>query len=165
MHGLIAGGVVDDDGKNRVTLMEGFGFLQKLPLFAELSLAELKTIYHLCRVVDVGFGEKLAAAGQPAPALWVLLDGVVDVRTPRGQEIARLKAGDHVGEMGLFDAAPSGVDVIAAAPVRALRIDKHGFAEAMAADDGFAVCVYRVLFTSLRDRLRATTDRLAAGAI
>lgn len=173
VNGVISGGHVDEadpdnaggGGANRVTLMEGFGFLQKLPLFKELSLAELKAIYHLCNVVSVGFGQKLVEQGAPAPALWVLLDGVVDVRGANGKQIARLQAGDHVGEMGLFDAAPSGVDVIAAAPVRALRLDKHGFTEAMAADDGFAVRVYRVLFSTLRDRLRATTDRLAAGAI
>ena len=67
--------------------------------------------------------------------------------------------------MGLFDDAAAGVDVIAAAPLRALRLDKRGFTAAMAADDGFAVRIYRVLFSTLRDRLRATTDRLAAGAI
>ncbi len=173
LSGSIGGGTVDEadsnnagrDGANRVTLMEGFGFLQKLPLFKELSLAELKAIYHLCTVANVGFGQKLVAQGAPAPALWVILDGVVDVRSASGKQIARLQAGDHVGEMGLFDASPSGVDVIAAAPVRALRLDKDGFTEAMAADDGFAVRVYRVLFSTLRDRLRATTDRLAAGAI
>lgn len=165
VNGSISGGAVDDDGANRVTLMEGFGFLQKLPLFKELSLAELKAIYHLCTVANVGFGQKLVAQGAPAPALWVILDGVVDVRSASGKQIARLQAGDHVGEMGLFDASPSGVDVIAAAPVRALRLDKDGFTEAMAADDGFAVRVYKVLFSTLRDRLRATTDRLAAGAI
>lgn len=165
LSGAPIGGSANADDGARVTLMEGFGFLQKLPLFQELSLAELKAIYHLCTVKSVGFGQKLVEQGAPAPALWVILDGVVDVRGANGKQIARLQAGDHVGEMGLFDAAPSGVDVVAAAPVRALRLDKDGFTEAMAADDGFAVRVYKVLFQTLRDRLRATTDRLAAGAI
>lgn len=161
----IGGGTLDADGKNRVTLMEGFDFLKRLPLFAELSLGELKAIYHLCDVVTVGFGDKLVSAGAASPALWVILDGTVDVRSSHGREVARLAPGDHVGEMGLFDDAPAGVDVVAAAPVRALRLDKRGFAEAMAADDAFAVRVYRVLFSTLRDRLRATTNRLTAGGI
>lgn len=161
----IGGGVVDADGKNRVTLMEGFDFLKRLPLFADLSLAELKAVYHLCHVVMVPFGDLLVEHGAPSPALWVILEGVVDVRASSGREIARLGPGNHVGEMGLFDDAAAGVDVIAAAPIRALRLDKQGFTAAMAADDGFAVRIYRVLFSTLRDRLRATTDRLAAGAI
>lgn len=161
----IGGGAVDDDGKNRVTLMEGFSFLQRLPLFRELHLAELKSIYHLCSVVALPFGERLVAHGAPAAALWVVLEGNVDVRGTSGKEVARLGPGDHIGEMGLFDDAPAGVDVVAATPVRALRLNKHGFREAMAADDGLAVRIYQVLFATLRDRLKKTTDRLTAGGV
>ena len=161
----IGGGSVDDDGKNRVTLMEGFDFFGRLPLFAELSLTELKAIYHLCEVVNVSFGVKLVTAGVASSALWVILEGNVDVRGTSGRDVARLQPGDHVGEMGLFDDSPSGVDVIAAASVRALRLDKRGFRDLMAGNDAFAVRVWRVLFLTLRDRLRATTDRLAAGGI
>ncbi len=160
----ISGGVVDDDGKNRVTMMEGFDSFGRLPLFSELSLAELKTIYHLCDVVSLPFGDKLVEAGAPAAALWVILEGAVDVRSTSGRDIARLAVGAHVGEMGLFDESPAGVDVVAAAPVRALRLDKRGFRDVMASNDAFAVRVWRVLFMTLRDRLRATTDRLAAGS-
>jgi hypothetical protein len=161
----IGGGTVDDDGSNRVTLMEGFDFFGRLPLFSELSLVELKSIYHLCEVVNVPFGGKLVEAGSASPALWVILDGSVDVRGRSGREVARLSPGAHVGEMGLFDDAPAGVDVVAAEAVRALRLDKRGFRDLMGANDAFAVRVWRVLFLTLRDRLRATTDRLAAGGI
>lgn len=161
----MGGGTIDDDGRNRVTLMEGFDFFGRLPLFSELSLAELKAIYHLCDVVRVPFGDKLVEAGQASSALWVILDGSVDVRGTSGRDVARLETGAHVGEMGLFDDAPAGVDVIAATAVRALRLDKRGFRDLMAGNDAFAVRVWRVLFLTLRDRLRATTDRLAAGGI
>jgi CRP-like cAMP-binding protein len=68
--------------------------------------------------------------------------------------------GAHVGEMGLFDDVPAGVDVVVAAPGRALRLDKRGFREVMNTNDAFAVRVHRVLFRTLRDRLRSTTDLL-----
>ena len=62
--------------------------------------------------------------------------------------------------MSLFDDAPAGVDVAVAAPGRALRLDKLGFREVLAANDALAVRIHRVLFRTLRDRLRSTTDQL-----
>ncbi len=156
----IGGGVVNDAHSPSVTMMEGFEALRRVPLFGELSLAELKTVYHLCQVTDVAFGQKLVEAGHASPALWIVLNAVVDVRGAGGRDVARLNAGDHLGEMGLFDDAPSGVDVVVAAPGRVLRLDKIGFRDAMAANDAFAVRVHKVLFLTMRDRLRETTDRL-----
>jgi tetratricopeptide (TPR) repeat protein len=162
----VGGGELDDEGKNRVTMMEGFDFLHRLPLFAELSLPELKGLYHLCDVVPFSFGDKLVDAKGPAPALFILLEGVVDVRGGKhGAAIARLGAGSHVGEMSLFDDAPAGVDVVAAAPGRALRLNRQGFAEVLRTSDSLGVRVYRVLFRTVAERLRETTRRLEAAGV
>jgi CRP-like cAMP-binding protein len=92
--------------------------------------------------------------------MWIVLDGALVVSSRGGAEVARLGAGAHVGEMGLFDDAPANVDVVVAVTGRALRLDRRGFRDAMATNDSFAVRVYRALFVALRDRLRATTDRV-----
>jgi tetratricopeptide (TPR) repeat protein len=159
----VGGGFVDD-AQQRVTMMSGFEQLAKLPLFSELALTELKAIYHLCELVELPFGAAIIEAGASSPALWVLLSGVLDVRghshDGAAAEIARLMPGAHVGEMGLFDDVPAGVDVVVSAPGRALRLDKRGFREVMNTNDAFAVRVHRVLFRTLRDRLRKTTDLL-----
>ena len=155
----IGGGHSDNASHQRVTMMDGFDQLAKLPLFAEVSLTDLKALYHLCEIVELPFGATIIHAGTSSPALWVLLSGVLDVRGGQ-REIARLQAGAHVGEMSLFDDAPAGVDVAVAAPGRALRLDKLGFREVLAANDALAVRIHRVLFRTLRDRLRSTTDQL-----
>ena len=160
----IGGGAVTD-ARERITMMEGFEALSSMNLFAELTLTELKAIYHLCTVVDAPFGARLVQAGHPSEALWVLLGATVDVRGQGGRDVARLEPGAHVGEMGLFDDQAAGVDVIVAAPGRILRLDKKGFRDAMAADDTLAIRIYRVLFTTLRDRLRHTTDQLLDGGV
>lgn len=155
----IGGGHVEGAPQQRVTMMDGFEQLAQLPLFADVALHDLKTLYHLCELVDLPFGAKMIGAGTSSPALWVLLSGTVDVRGGQ-REIARLQAGAHVGEMGLFDDAPSAVDVVVAAPGRALRLDKRGFREALATNDALAVRIHRALFRTLRDRLRQTTEQL-----
>jgi hypothetical protein len=148
---------------HRVTMMEGFEFLRQLPLFVDVSLTDLKSIYHLCDVVDVPAGARLIEAGQPSPALWVLLTAVVAVRGAGGRDVARLAAGAPVGDMGLFDDAAAGVDVVVVQPGRTLRLQKAGFSNLMAANDALALRIHRVLFRTMRDRLRSTTDRYLAG--
>jgi tetratricopeptide (TPR) repeat protein len=152
-------------GEAQVTLMEGFGALKALPLFGELTLPELKSVYHLCQLVTLAADELLIEAGTPALALWIVLDGELAVTSRGGQEIARLAAGAHVGEMGLFDDAPANVDVAVVVPGRALRLDRRGFRDALAASDAFAVRVYRALFVALRDRLRATTEKMMTSSM
>jgi tetratricopeptide (TPR) repeat protein len=144
-----------------VTMMEGFDALKALPLFAPLSLPELKAVHHLCTVVTLSTQELLIEAGAPSPALWIVLEGGLVVSASSGAEVAQVGRGGHVGEMGLFDDAPASVDVVVAAAGRALRLDRRGFRDMIAANDALAARVYRVLFTTMRDRLRATTDRIA----
>jgi tetratricopeptide (TPR) repeat protein len=144
-----------------VTLMEGFDALKALPLLSALSLPELKAVHHLCALVTLSPQELLIEAGAPASALWIVLQGELVVSAASGAEVARVGAGGHVGEMGLFDDAPASVDVVVAVAGRALRLDRGGFRDMVAANDALAARVYRVLFTTMRDRLRATTDRIA----
>lgn len=146
-----------------LTTMEGFDVLRRVPLFSELSLPELKVVHHLSAAVDVPVGARLVEHGQPSPALWVLLSAVAEVQGG-GQVVARLEPGAHVGEMGIFDDAPAGVDVVVAGPGRCLRLDKAGLRDAMATNDAFAVRLHRGLFRSLRDRLRETTRLVTGGA-
>lgn len=146
-----------------LTTMEGFDALRRIPLFAELSLPELKAIHHLCVAVDVPAGVRLVEAGLPSPALWILLGVTAEVRGGH-TTVAHIEPGDHVGDMGLFDDAPAEVDVVALTSGRCLRLDKPAFRDAMAASDAFALRIHRGLFRSLRDRLRHTT-RLVTGGV
>jgi CRP/FNR family cyclic AMP-dependent transcriptional regulator len=146
-----------------LTTMEGFDALRRIPLFAELSLPELKAIHHLCVAIDVPAGARLVEAGQPSPALWILLGVTAEVRGGH-TTVARIEPGDHVGDMGLFDDSPAEVDVVALSSGRCLRLDKPAFRDAMAASDAFALRIHRGLFRSLRDRLRHTT-RLVTGGV
>lgn len=157
---LVGGGQIAESGRNIVTVMEGFEVLRELPLFADLSLSELKGLYHLCELVNVDGGAVLIKAGQPAPALFLVMRGELEVRTPAGDLVTALGIGQHAGEMSLVDESPATVDVVASAPSRIIRLDKRGFREALAANDGLALRVLRVFVRTLTERLRETTSRI-----
>jgi tetratricopeptide (TPR) repeat protein len=143
-----------------VRMMEGFEVLGRLPMFAELSLADLKSLYHLCEVRRVPANERLLTEGQATDALWVVLEGEVQV-SAGDKELARLGPGAHVGEMGLIDHAPASAHVTAMSPVSALRLERGGFTQALATNDRLALSVYGVWLRDLSLRLRQTSQRVA----
>lgn len=153
-------GGVGEDGRGIVTMMDGFDVLRELPLFAQLSLTELKSVYHLCEVQQVQPGDVVIQEGQPAPALFVVMGGSLEVRTAAGDKVAELGVGEHAGEMSLIDDTPAGVSVVVAASGRVLRLDKNGFRAALVASDALALRVMRVFIRVLTERLRETTARV-----
>lgn len=138
---------------------EGFDVLGRLPMFSEISLDELKALYHLCDLRQLEAGAELLRAGQPVDALWVVVEGELEVRAG-GKSVARLGPGHSVGEMGLIDDAPASADVVAGTAGRALRLEKAGFLQALAASDRLALNVYSVWLRDLSNRLRETTARV-----
>jgi len=147
-----------------VSVMEGFDFLQKIPLFADMPLSEMKAFYHICEERTFQPGERIIEQGQTGLALYVLREGKVGVLRVEGDqavEVAVLQAGDHVGEMSLVDEAPTSARVVAKEKVVTFEISRDRFLRFVQANDKFAVRVFRVFVRTLAQRLRETTAKLA----
>jgi ATP-binding cassette subfamily B protein len=84
------------------------------------------------------FGGVLAAEGEPADALYVLVSGRARVvkRTDNDDEVPLnvLQAGDSFGEAELFQGRPHPTTVRAASDVLALRLDRSAFQELVDTD-------------------------------
>jgi len=149
-----------------VSVMEGFDFLQKIPLFSDMPLSEMKSFYNICSERSFQAGETLIEQGRPGMALYVLRSGkvaVIRVEGERQTAVAELGAGDHVGEMALVDESPTSARVVAKEPVLAFEISRDNFLRFLQANDKFAVRVLRVFVRTLCQRLRETTAKLAVG--
>ncbi len=161
---LLGGGLLPESGKGLVTVMEGFEALHGLPLFAEVSLVDLKALYHLCEVADVAAGDVVIRAGAPADALCIVIDGELHVRAPgTSAPLGVVSAGQYVGEMTLVDDGAATVDVVAARPSRLLRLAARGFLHVLQTHDALALRIYRAFNRVLASRLRDTTARLSRG--
>jgi len=113
---------------------------------------------------SVSAGDVLIRQGQAIDALYVVLDGHFSVRDERlGREIARLSAGDIVGEMSFVDARPPSATVTALGDAQVLALDAYRVTEQLIRDHAFAARFYRALATFLSDRLRATVSTLGYG--
>ncbi len=158
----------EKDGKRDrqlVSMMGGFEFLKKTPLFQDLSLEEMKALYNACEVRTFKPKEVLIEQDQSGSALFVLRKGtavVVKVTEDGENVIARLSPGSLAGEMALVDDAPTSARVRADSEVEAFCITRDRFEKLLGANEKTALKLYRFFVRMLAKRLRSTSDTLAA---
>lgn len=166
---LAAGGRSDlapsaQAGRGLVSVMDGFEFLKATPLFRDLSLEEMKTVYDACETRRFSDGEVMVEQDKPGEALFVLRRGnatVVRVQPTAIEPVARLGPGSPVGEMALIDDSFTSARVLAEGEVEAFVITREAFSRLVASSDRMALKLYRSVAHTLVRRLRATSRHLA----
>ena len=108
-------------------------------------------------------GTMLVEAGKTPADVYIVMDGGLAVQTEAGADIARLAAGDIVGEMSLIEKRPPAVSVVATETSVVLAVPQAATEARLAADDGFAARFYRALAVFLSDRLRTTVSQMGYG--
>ncbi|RLB47942.1 MAG: hypothetical protein DRJ42_24325, partial [Deltaproteobacteria bacterium] len=100
--------------------------LPSMPLFAEVPEEVLRSMLADAELVVLNAGDALMKAGDPSDALFVMVEGQVEVQFAqrRAGEPILLGEGDIVGESCLLDDVHRRADVIATSPAQALRIPK-----------------------------------------
>ncbi len=107
--------------------------------------------------------EILIQEGRPLESVIFLLQGECVVTAHAAGEIARLGAGEIVGEMSFLDSAPPSATVTAVSDGLALFLDKETLARKLEADADFGCRFYRALAIFLADRMRRTMLRMGGG--
>jgi CRP/FNR family transcriptional regulator, cyclic AMP receptor protein len=95
--------------------------LGKVDLFAGLSPKELGLIAGLARQSSYVEGENIVTEGDTSARFYLLTDGTANVEHG-GRVLARLAAGDYVGEMAVLDGLPRSATVRATGPVEVLSL-------------------------------------------
>lgn len=123
--------------------------LAAIPIFAGLSKRQRSTLHDGCRVVQHPAGKVVAAEGEGALALHVVLQGTASV-TVGDHEKRTLSTGDYFGEISLIDGKPRSATVTATTPLTTLAVP-HLVLQSLLDDD--PACA-RALLTTLCARLR-----------
>jgi HEAT repeat protein len=136
-------------------LLERVVFLRKVPMFADLSPADLKHIAEVAAEHAYPDGEILAEQGEPGDEMHIVVAGEIRVVVASdgrpGREVARRASGEYVGEMALLNAAPRMASLVASGAVRTLSLDRRAFERILRERPDVSLGVMRVL----SDRLRA----------
>ena len=108
-------------------------------------------------------GAVIIEQGVPVDSVFILIDGQLQVYSG-SVEVARLQAGEIVGEISFVDSRPPSASVKAAVDSQVLAVPKAALYAKLKKDLGFASRFYLSVATFLADRLRVATARLSAGA-
>ncbi len=109
-------------------------------------------------------GEILIHQGKPIDAVYIVLEGCLSVLAQgESTEIARIGAGEIVGEMSYVDSRPPLATVMALERSLVLAIPRPLLTEKLEQDSAFAAHFFRALAIFLSSRLRDTVGLLGYG--
>jgi CRP/FNR family transcriptional regulator, cyclic AMP receptor protein len=136
-------------------------------LFGQLNDDDVEWMLKAGTRRPVPRGVAVIEQGVPADAVFILLEGKLAVwlrsRQAPEREIARLNAGEIVGEMSFVDARPPSATVRAVEDSTVFAVSKSALNTKLATDLGFAARFYRALAIYLSTTVRERHRMLGAG--
>jgi CRP/FNR family cyclic AMP-dependent transcriptional regulator len=136
-------------------------------LFGQLNDDDVEWMLRAGAKRFVPAGGVLIEQGIPVDSVFILLEGslAVRLRPRRGPErdLARLKAGEIVGEMSFVDARPPSATVKALEDSTVFALSKATLNAKLTADSGFAARFYRALAIYLSTTVRERHRDLGTG--
>lgn len=87
--------------------------LQRVPLFADLNVREVRQVARLFKERSFSAGEAVIQEGSGGAAFFVIQSGEAEVLI-RGRKKGTLKAGEFFGEIALIDDGPRMASIMAA---------------------------------------------------
>lgn len=138
-----------------------------LYILAELSDRDFDWLVHAGRKRQLPANTILIHEGEASDALYIVLAGtlVVSAAVLDGEEVARLSAGEVVGEMSFVDARLPSATVTAIEDTTIWVIPRVQLNTKLSHDVGFSSNFYRALAILLSDRLRSTVSRLGKSRV
>jgi len=135
----------------RAQVMENLFLFRDLPFNARLRVARI------CEARSIRPQEVIAKEGDPGNSMYVMVQGQVDV-TRGTQQITKLGAGQHFGEISLLDEQPRSATVTSTGPGSVIIIRREALMELCKREPGLGNRVLMSLATSLAGRLRTSND-------
>ena len=129
-------------------------------MLREIEISKLKLMAFAGQRIHYQKGEVLFDQGGSSDAVFIILDGEVDVLrvTDTGDvPLARLGVTELIGEMGVLCDKPRTAKIAAYTDVQALRIDKMTFLHIVQQVPALSMAIIR----ELSERLERANDRLA----
>lgn len=125
-------------------------WLRRVPLFADLSTAQLNGIAPFVDEVEADAGQTLIDQDAFGQELLIIVDGAAEVIRD-GRRLRTLGPGDVVGEIALLDGGPRTATVTTLEPTTVLSISKRAFDSVLDRVPGLPHELLRTLAVRLRD--------------
>ncbi len=136
-----------------------------LYLFGQLSDDDVEWLAGIGTPLQVPAGATLIKERSSIDALYLVMEGMLSVSIGAGQgpEVARLGAGEIIGEISLVDGQRPSATVTALEDSLMFKLDRDKLVTKLNRDAGFAARFYLAIAIYLASRLRITTSQLGHG--
>ena len=141
--------------------------LEKAKILMDIDAERIEKFIALGSVKPLQKEDILVKENSQNEYLYIILDGVFEVLLPQDAEhkmridttrLAKLTAGDCIGEYSLVDHKPSSAEVRAHTDARVFAVSYTKFAPLLEQDHTFAKQIYKNLVKIVVARARATND-------
>ena len=141
--------------------------LRRVPLFADLSEEDLEQLYEMAKTISIPAGELVFEEGSPGDALYVVLDGELEVSKRQGGQdvvLAVRRAGEFIGEMSLLEQAPRSASVRTLRESRLLMINQAAFETLLSCSPSAHLTMLRTVTSRLRstESMLVQSEKMAA---
>jgi CRP/FNR family transcriptional regulator, cyclic AMP receptor protein len=136
---------------DRPTVRDWTDVLASMPLFSNLSKRHVRELAKHAKVVDYAPGAAIVEAGERGDALYLVVEGRATVAGKSGA----LRPGDFFGEMALVDGQPRSRTILAKSQLRAMKLPRRAFLQALEQDPKVGLAVMKALAERVR-RLEGT---------
>ena len=128
--------------------------LRRVPLFAGLYEEDLERLYRMAETVSIPAGQLVLQEGDPGDALYVVLDGELEITKRQGGQdilLAVSKAGEFLGEMSLLEQTPRSASVRTLRESRLLVISQAAFQKLLSCSPSAPLTILHTLTSRLRN--------------
>ena len=127
--------------------------IQKIGVFEGFELPDIQRLLRVAGLKSYRAREDIYTIGDPSLELMVLLKGKLSVQGESGEELAEIRPGTPVGEMGVFTGQPRSATIQAAVDCTALVLGKEELSGLLSANKDMYVTVLMNLVRILSERL------------
>ncbi len=139
--------------------------LGESPLFAALSMRELRNLSGIIHHRTYRDGEFVFLKGQPGAAMFIIKSGRVNVidygKDSRETVVATLNPGDFFGELALLDDSPRSASAMAVEPTDIYAISRTDLDHLLTTSPQIGLFVYRALAVIIGTRLKDANVQLS----
>jgi CRP/FNR family transcriptional regulator len=146
--------------------------LRRYPFFAGLDESQLKTVAMLAEEVEISEGTVIFKEGDAANAIYLLLDGSVDLyyiseeefhpKTSKKFAVGEINVGEAFGISALIEPYTSSAEAHALRTSRILRIDALALRALFPDNLGLAFILMSAIARTIRERMAGLRAQLAA---
>jgi uncharacterized membrane protein len=139
--------------------MERIELLKAIPLFESLETDDLSALANRLRESSVAAGHTVFAQGDEGDAMYVIVDGAVDIVAGSGKQkviLTSLFKQQYFGELSLLDGAPRSATAVASRDTQLLALDRDDFVEFIKNRPEAALSIMH----EVGERIRATNEAM-----